>query len=131
MIDFSYFLTGTRHDQLVREAIEDIGIDVNHPLYSLVGSLSEHLLHARSDSTNTKYFHSFRKWEQFITEQHFVSFPASPIHVALYRVHILDSCSTYFSVSLAVCSIKCAHEMCGKLDHTNSAFVKNLVDSAK
>ena len=78
-----------------------------------------------------RIFYSFRKWRKFITEQNLVSLPASPMHIALYRVHILDSGSTYCSVSLAVCSIKWAHEMCGKLDHTNSAFVKNLVDSAK
>jgi hypothetical protein len=105
LIDFSYFLTGTRHDQLVREAIEDIGIDVNHPLYSLVGSFSEHLLHARSDSTNTKYFFFIVSENGKNLLLNNISLPASPMHVALYIVHLLDSGSTYTSVSSAVYSI--------------------------
>ena len=56
MIDFFLFLTEMRHEQFVREAVEDSGIDVNHPLYNLVGGLSEHVLHARNDNTNMKYF---------------------------------------------------------------------------
>jgi hypothetical protein len=61
---FSYFLTGIRHDQFVREAIEDSGIDVNHPLYSLVGSFSEHLLHARSTSLVEGWLYNFNKENQ-------------------------------------------------------------------
>lgn len=51
--------------------------------------------------------------------------------MALYIVYLLDSGSTYSSVSSSVYSIKWAYEMCGKLDPANNAFVKNLVDSAK
>ena len=44
----------------------------------------------------------------------------------MYILHLLDSGSTYSSVSSAVYSIKWAHEMCGKLDPTDNAFVQNL-----
>ena len=115
----------------MRDAVEASGIDVTHPLYSLIGSLSARLLDSRSDSTVRKYFYGFRKWEKFIQEHNFVSIPAQPIHVALYITHLLDSGATYSTVNTAVYSIKWAHELCGKSDPTNNAFVNNLVDSAK
>ena len=57
--------------------------------------------------------------------------PASPIHIALYLSNLLDSGSTYSTVSSAVYSIKWAHEMCGQIDPTNNSFVESLVESAK
>ena len=57
--------------------------------------------------------------------------PASPIHVALFLVELLESGATYSVVCNIVCSLKWAHDMNGRIDPTNNAFVKNLVESAK
>lgn len=125
------FLTGIGLEEFVREAVEDSGIGEDHILFGLSRSLSSHLLDARSDSTVKKYFYGFKKWDKFITDYNFVSLPASPVHVALYLTHLLDSGFKFSSISTAVYSIKWAHEMCGKTDPTSNSFVKNLVDSAK
>jgi len=111
--------------------VEESGISEDHPLHSLVKSLSKRLLDARSDSTVKKYYYSFMKWEKFAKEHSLISLPASPIHVSLYLVFLLDSGATYSTVSSAFYSIKWAHDMCGQLDPTGNAFVKNLVESAK
>jgi hypothetical protein len=89
--------------------VEESGIGEYHPLHSLVKSLSKRLLDARSDSTVKKYFYSFMKWEKFAKEHILISLPASPIHVSLYLVFLLDSGATYNTVSSAFYSIERAH----------------------
>lgn len=126
-----FILTGIRLQDFVREAVEDSGIEEGHPLFGLIPTLSSRLLDARSDSTIKKYFYGFKKWDNFIKGYNFVSIPASPIHVALYLTHLLDTGCTYSSVNTAVYSIRWAHEMSGKIDPTSNSFVKNLLDSAK
>jgi hypothetical protein len=42
----------------VTEAVEESGISEDHPLHSLVKSLSKRLLDARSDSTVKKYYYN-------------------------------------------------------------------------
>ena len=106
--------------------MEESGINEDHPLHSLVKSLSKRLLDARSDSTVKKYYYSFMKWEKLAKVHSLISLPASPIHVFL-----LDSGATYSTVSSAFYSIKWAHDMCGQLDPTGNTFVKHLVESAK
>ena len=113
------------------QAVEESGIGEEHPLHGLVKSLSSRLLDSRSDNTVKKYYYSFMKWEKFSKEHSLISLPASPIHVCLYLVHLLDSGATYSTISTAFYAIKWAHDMCGQLDPTGNAFVQNLVESAK
>ena len=87
--------------------MEESGISEDHPLHSLVKSLSKRLLDARSDSTVKKYYYSFMKWGK--KEHSLISLPASPIHVSLYLVFLLDSGATYNTVSSAFYSIERAH----------------------
>ena len=89
--------------------MEESGIGEDHPLHSLVKSLSKRLLDARSDSTVKKYYYSFMKWEKLAKEHSLISLPASPIHVSLYLVFLLDSGATYNTVSSAFYSIERAH----------------------
>jgi hypothetical protein len=49
---------------------------LDHPLHSLVNSLSKRLIDARSDSTVKKYYYSFMKWEKFVN---FINFPKTPL----------------------------------------------------
>jgi ferritin-like protein len=53
--------------------VEESGISEDHPLHSLVKSLSKRLLDARSDSTVTKYYYSFMKWGKFAKEHSLIS----------------------------------------------------------
>ena len=131
MIDVCLFCTGINQEQFVREEVLRSGVDESHPLYSLVSSLTSHLLDSKSDNTVKKYFYGFMKWEKFINNHNLSSLPASPVHVALYLSFLLDSGCTYSTISTAVYSIEWAHDMCGKLDPTNNSFVQNLVESAK
>ena len=89
--------------------MEESDIGEVHPLHSLVKSLSKRLLDARSDSTAKKYYCSFMKWVKFAKEHSLISLPASPIHVSLYLVFLLDSGATYNTVNSAFYSIKRAH----------------------
>jgi hypothetical protein len=86
--------------------VEESGISEDHPLHSLVKSLSKRLLDARSDSTVKKYYYSFMKWEKFAKEHSLISLPTSPIHFSLYLVFLLDSGANYSTVSSAFYSIK-------------------------
>ena len=96
--------------------MEESGISEDHPLHSLVKSLSKRLLDARGDSTVKKYY-SFMKWETIAKGHSLISLPASPIHVSLYLVLLFDSGATYSTVSSDFYSIiKWAHDMCGQLD---------------
>jgi hypothetical protein len=49
------------------------------------------------------------KWVKFAKEHSLISLPASPIHVSLYLVFLLDSGATYNTVNSAFYSIKRAH----------------------
>ncbi|VDH99278.1 Hypothetical predicted protein [Mytilus galloprovincialis] len=118
-------------EQFVHEAVEDSGIEERHSLHNLVKSLSTRLLDARSESTDKKYYYGFMKWKIFCIEHSLLSLPASPIHIALYFVHLLDNGGTFSTVNTAFYSVKWAHEICGQLDPTSNTFVQNLLESAK
>lgn len=128
---FFIFGTGLNIEQFVHEAVEDSGIEEGHSLHNLVRSLSTRLLDARSESTDKKYYYGFMKWKRFCIEHSLLSLPASPIHIALYFVHLLDNGGTFSTVNTAFYSVKWAHEICGQLDPTSNTFVKNLLESAK
>ena len=99
---FCFFLTGLGHDKFVLKAMEDSGIDEHHTLHGLSKSLCSRLLESRSVNTNKKYFYSYLKWEKFANEHNLVSMPASPIHVTLYLVNLLDSGATWLHVVLLI-----------------------------
>ncbi|VDI69597.1 Hypothetical predicted protein [Mytilus galloprovincialis] len=122
---------GLNIEQFVHEAVEDSGIEEGHSLHNLVRSLSTRLLDARSESTDKKYYYGFMKWKRFCIEHSLLSLPASPIHIALYFVHLLDNGGTFSTVNTAFYSVKWAHEICGQLDPTSNTFVQNLLESAK
>ena len=64
--------------------------------------MEEFLLHSHSSNTNSKYFYSFKRWEQFISKEGGKYVPASPIHVALYLTHLLDKGASQSVVQSAV-----------------------------
>ncbi|XP_060077422.1 uncharacterized protein LOC132556976 [Ylistrum balloti] len=92
--------------------------------------MSQYLLQARSESTVSRYFSYFRKWEDFIVREHACALPAQPIHVTLYVSYLLDKGSSYNVVNAAVYAIKWAHSISSLPDPTENG-VKNMVEAAK
>lgn len=109
----------------------DSGIKEENCLFSLVDNFASRLLDSRSDNTVKKYTYGFDKWRIFANNHSLNIMPASPVHVALCIVSLLDNGATYSSVTSIVYSIKWAHEMNGLTDPTDNGFVKNLLESAK
>lgn len=52
------------------------------------------LLQSRNENANTKYYYSFKRWEQLIVKEGGKYIPASPIHVALYLTYLLEKGSS-------------------------------------
>jgi integrase len=93
--------------------------------------MARYLLDSRADSTVSKYYGAFLRWDRFITMQGSRSIPAQPVEVALYLTHLLDNAMTYHSVSSAMHGIKWAHDMNGLEDSTKNSFVVNLLEASK
>ncbi|KAK3102573.1 hypothetical protein FSP39_012299 [Pinctada imbricata] len=124
-------VTGIHLKKHVDDQLESSGVAKGTYLHSLSSSLSEHLVHSRSDNTSKTYLSGFRRWENFIEPQGFSALPAHPVHVALYITHLMDSGTSCNVVNNAVYSIKWAHDLNGLADPTCNTFVKNLQDSAR
>ena len=110
--------------------VQDAGISHNSFPY-LASRMADFLLRSRSDSTVSKYFYSFKRWEKFIVSKGGCALPASPIHVALYLTDLLDSGSSDSVITSALYGIKWVHKTCDLQDPTDNAFVLNLVEAAK
>ena len=86
---------------------------------------------SKSENTNKSYFNAFKRWETFITAQGHSALPASPIHVALYLTHLLQTGSSQYPVNNVVYAIKWAHECAGFTDPTKNAYVTSLQEAAR
>ena len=86
---------------------------------------------SRSDNTVKKYSYGYNKWKTFANFHGLQAMPASPVHIALFIVDLLDKGATYSSVSSIFYAVKWAHDMNGQLDPTDNTFVSNLLESAK
>ncbi|XP_053373596.1 uncharacterized protein LOC123527851 isoform X1 [Mercenaria mercenaria] len=99
--------------------------------FSKVDSLCDHLLKCKSENTTKTYNSGFKRWKVYCSNKGYTALPASPILVAVYLTELLDSSSSYHTVSKAFYGIKWAHELNGLDDPTRNSFVKNLLESAK
>lgn len=80
----------------------------------------------------TVLFNDYRlRWEVFIKAQGHSALPSSPIHVALYLTHLLQTESSQHPVNNAVNAIKWAHECAGFTDPTKISYVTSLQEAAK
>ena len=93
--------------------------------------METYLLQSHSDSTNSKYYYAFKRWEQFISKEGGLSMPATPIHVALYLTNLLENDSSFSVIQSAVYGIKWAHSLQGCADPTDNSFIRNLLESSK
>lgn len=110
---------------------EKHGVEPGSYLSELCPSLSDWILSSKSDNTNRSYFNAYRRWEVFIKAQGHSALPASPIHVALYLTHLLQTGSSQHPVNNAVYAIKWAHECAGFTDPTKNSYVTSLQEAAK
>ena len=55
----------------------------------------------------------------------------SPIHVALYLQHVLESTRSSSSIDTAFYTIKWAHEMAGTVSPTDNQLVSRVREAAK
>ena len=108
-------------------ALEDQG------LQGLASRLQRSVLQARAPATTTMYFRAFKKWKDFaLSNLKKTSFlPISPIHVALYLQHVLESTRSCSSVDTAFYAIKWAHEMAGMVSPTDNQLVSRVREAAK
>ena len=97
----------------------------------LIDKMGSLLLKSRAVNTVKKYDSGFGRWQVFITSRGGNVFPASPIHIALYLTHLIDTGSSFSVVSSAKYSIKWMHEINGYKDPTDNPFVKNLLETSK
>ena len=79
------------------------------------------------------YYRAFKKWKDFaFSNLKKISFlPISPIHVALYLQHVLESTRSCSSVDTAFYAIKWAHEMAGMVSPTDNQLVSRVREAAK
>ena len=67
------------------------GTSLAHQTFLFLASkMAEYIMKSKSDNTVSKYFYSFKRWEQFIVSKGGTALPALPIHIALYIIDLLD-----------------------------------------
>lgn len=126
---FFICFSGIRLKQRVTEQLRSAGaVDVSDVQ---IEGLCKNLLCSKSGSTSIKYNYAFNSWKKFCFINSYTELPGSPIIVALYLSELLNSTSSYHSVSAAFYGIKWAHQMNGLIDPTDNNFVKNILESAK
>lgn len=99
----------------------------------LAASMARHLVHSKSDSTVTKNFSAYTRWEDFIKSEDSTlsALPAKPIQVALYITHLIDNGGTVSVIQSAIYGIKWAHKLRGLCDPTDDNYITNLLQTVK
>ena len=101
-------------------------------LQGLTSRLQKSVLSARVPATTDVYHRAFKKWKIFASSKLKASFlPASPIDVALYLQHLLESTKSTSSIDSACYAIKWAHEVAGMSTPTDGQVVSRVRDAAK
>lgn len=125
-----YIFAGLNLRRCIDAEVHESGL--RHGSFNELSSkMSLLLVKSKSDSTVSKYYSYFKKWEDFITSKGGVAIPAEPIHVALYLTELIDKQSSSSIVSNVVYSLKWAHSLRNLHDPTDNLFVKNLLEASK
>ena len=103
-------------------------------LVDKVPSIPEILKDARADSTTKSYNRSFMRWKRWalgnsVGEKDI--FPANAFVFAIYLCSVVQSSSSFSTVSKAYYSVKWIHDLYGMKSPTDSLLVKNILESAK
>ena len=104
----------------------------NSRLQSVAARMPAFLLHARANSTVSKYQYEWRRWKSWEFE-HFRShtFPVPLELVSLYLFDRVSVSRSPSSLTSAMYGIRRAHHIAGLLSPTEHLFVKQIVEAAK
>lgn len=84
------------------------------------GIMCNFLLAARANSTQTKYYGYFKRWQAFASKHSFTGLPAKPQHIAVFLTNLLRAHVTHSTVSSIVYAVKWAHDVTGLPDPTSA-----------
>lgn len=100
-------------------------------LKELAEKLPDIVMHSREDATVKQYRYGFQRWKLWAAQfEEIKALPASPMHVSLYLVSIMQYAKTSSPVTTAFYSISWAHKLAGVQDPTDHVLPKRVKESA-
>ena len=100
-------------------------------LKSLALQLPTVVLQSREDKTVRNYLNGFRRWRRWADQYDEVSsFPATPLHIALYLMYLLNASVSHAPVSLGYYSLSWVHRIAGLHDPTTDFLPKMVKEAA-
>ena len=101
-------------------------------LQGLASRLQKSVLSARVPATTNTYHRAFKRWKDFaLSNLRSTYLAATPVHVAVYLQHVLESTKSCSSVDTAFYAIKWAHEIAGTASPTDYHIVSRVREAAK
>jgi hypothetical protein len=96
--------------------------------------IPELLNEARAESTTKTYYRTFIRWKKLALSNSLGEkdiFPAKAIHFGIYFCSVVQSTTSFSSVSKSFYKIKWMHDLFGMESPTDSTLVKNILEGAK
>ena len=119
-----YWFEATLNRRMAAAGVNDGG-------HIMVDKMAKYIYHSKADTTNRKYYYSFKQFESHCKLKGFCDKPANSMHVAMYITELLDKKVSSSLITAAYYSIKWMHKMNDFQDPTENIFVKNLLDAGK
>ena len=110
------------------------GSQISDPLMQdLFEKLPGVVLKDKADSTTTKYAQGFQRWAIWAKarDQPVPVMPASPLHVALYLLSLMQTSDTPSPITTAFYSIAWAHRVSSLTPPTDHPLPKSVLEAAK
>ena len=110
-----------------------MGQITDRTMKELFDKLPEVVLGDRAATTTTQYANGFQRWSSWARarSQPIQVLPASPLHVSLYLMSIMQTCNTPAPVMTAFYSIAWAHRIASLQSPTDNPLPKSVLESAK
>ena len=91
------------------------------------------ILQDRAASTTTQYINGFQRWKRWAQArtQPVNVLPASPLHVAIYLLSIMQTSNTTAPVTTAFYSLAWAHRIASVPSPTDNSLPKSVLEAAK
>ena len=112
---------------------QDISVIEDPELRELAESLPSVVLQSRAPSTVKKYGGAFLRWKRWALNKQadIPTLPASPLHVALYLMFLIQKSATSAPIEEAVNALSWAHQVAFVEDPTCCNIVKETLAGAK
>ena len=112
---------------------QDIAAIEDPELKELVESLPNVVLQSRAPSTIKKYSGTFLRWKRWALSRQadIPMLPATPLHVALYLMSLIQKSTTSVPIEKAVNALSRAHQVAFVEDPTRCNIVKETLAGAK